>query len=72
LQASAWGTLSMREARLHWHGHFIQKLESQPDLEFRELHPLTAGLRSSDRGGWRPGPSDAPNCRSWMPACGRC
>jgi deoxyribodipyrimidine photo-lyase len=60
----AWGTLSMREvvqlsrrrrvvpvgfeARLHWHCHFIQKLESQPDLEFRELHPLTAGLRSSD------------------------
>jgi deoxyribodipyrimidine photo-lyase len=36
------------EARLHWHCHFIQKLESQPDLEFRELHPLTAGLRTSD------------------------
>jgi deoxyribodipyrimidine photo-lyase len=29
------------EERLHWHCHFIQKLESQPDLEFRELHPLT-------------------------------
>jgi len=36
------------EARLHWHCHFIQKLESQPDLEFRELHPLTAGLRPSN------------------------
>jgi deoxyribodipyrimidine photo-lyase len=36
------------EARLHWHCHFIQKLECQPDLEFRELHPLTADLRSSD------------------------
>ncbi|MCT0218573.1 DNA photolyase family protein [Synechococcus sp. CS-1329] len=60
----AWGTLSMREvvqlsrrrggfplgfeARLHWHCHFIQKLECQPDLEFRELYPFTAGLRSSD------------------------
>jgi deoxyribodipyrimidine photo-lyase len=60
----SWGTLSLREvvqrsrrlrkaplgfeARLHWHCHFIQKLECQPDLEFRELHPLTAGLRSSD------------------------
>ena len=30
------------DERLHWHCHFIQKLESQPDLEFRELHPLTA------------------------------
>ncbi|QPN68398.1 FAD-binding domain-containing protein [Synechococcus sp. CBW1006] len=60
----AWGTVSLREVvqanrrypgrrrgfeeRLHWHCHFIQKLESQPDLEFCELHPLTAGLRSSD------------------------
>ena len=60
----AWGTLSMREVvqanrrhpghrrgfeeRLHWHCHFIQKLESQPSLETRELHPLTVGLRASD------------------------
>ena len=36
------------EARLHWHCHFIQKLESQPDLEFRALHPLTAELRESN------------------------
>jgi deoxyribodipyrimidine photo-lyase len=35
------------DERLHWHCHFIQKLESQPDLEFKELHPLTAGLRAS-------------------------
>ena len=36
------------EARLHWHCHFIQKLESQPDLEFRELHPLTQGLQQDN------------------------
>ncbi len=36
------------EERLHWHCHFIQKLEDQPDLELRELHPLTAGLRQAD------------------------
>ena len=36
------------DERLHWHCHFIQKLESQPSLEFRELHPLTAGLRGAD------------------------
>jgi deoxyribodipyrimidine photo-lyase len=36
------------EERLHWHCHFIQKLESQPELEFRELHPLTAGLREDE------------------------
>jgi deoxyribodipyrimidine photo-lyase len=36
------------EERLHWHCHFIQKLESQPDLEWRELHPLTAGMRDGE------------------------
>jgi len=36
------------DERLHWHCHFMQKLEDQPDLEFRELHPSTAGLRQSD------------------------
>jgi len=36
------------DERLHWHCHFIQKLESQPDLEFRELHPLTTGLRDGE------------------------
>jgi deoxyribodipyrimidine photo-lyase len=27
-------------ARLHWHCHFIQKLESEPALEWRSQHPL--------------------------------
>jgi len=31
--------------RLHWHCHFIQKLESEPEIEFRELHPLLRGMR---------------------------
>jgi deoxyribodipyrimidine photo-lyase len=31
--------------RLHWHCHFIQKLESEPAIEFRELHPALRGLR---------------------------
>ncbi len=26
-------------SRLHWHCHFIQKLESEPELEVRALHP---------------------------------
>ncbi len=33
------------EERLHWHCHFMQKLEDQPDLEFEDLHPYSAGLR---------------------------
>jgi deoxyribodipyrimidine photo-lyase len=31
--------------RLHWHCHFIQKLESEPAIEFREFHPSLRGLR---------------------------
>ncbi len=59
----AFGTLSLREVvqasrrgggprafeeRLHWHCHFIQKLECEPELEFRDAHPAYAGLRQSD------------------------
>ncbi len=31
--------------RLHWHCHFMQKLECEPAIEFRELHPAMRGLR---------------------------
>ncbi len=33
-------------ARLHWHCHFIQKLESEPELEGRDLHPAFRGERT--------------------------
>jgi deoxyribodipyrimidine photo-lyase len=48
--APPWGGRARQafDERLHWHCHFIQKLECQPDLEFQDLHPLTAGLRSAD------------------------
>lgn len=32
-------------ARLHWHCHFIQKLETEPRLEFEDTHPAYHGLR---------------------------
>ncbi len=38
-------------SRLYWHSHFIQKLESQPDLEYRNLHSGYDGLREND---WNP------------------
>ncbi|WP_111655731.1 FAD-binding domain-containing protein [Isoalcanivorax indicus] len=36
------------ESRLHWHCHFIQKLEDQPDMEWRNLHPGYDGMREDD------------------------
>lgn len=41
-------SLSSFSGRLHWHCHFMQKLESQPSIEFRELHPALRGLRPTD------------------------
>ncbi len=32
-------------ARLHWHCHFMQKLESQPEIEFVAFHPGLDRLR---------------------------
>jgi deoxyribodipyrimidine photo-lyase len=33
-------------ARLHWHCHFIQKLESEPAMEWRSQHPLHEASRT--------------------------
>jgi deoxyribodipyrimidine photo-lyase len=38
-------SLKSFESRLHWHCHFIQKLESQPSIEFRNLHKDYDNLR---------------------------
>ena len=35
-------------SRLHWHCHFIQKLESEPDIEWRNMHQGYNGLREND------------------------
>ena len=31
--------------RLHWQSHFMQKLESEPEIEFEAMHPLFNNLR---------------------------
>lgn len=33
------------QSRLAWHDHFVQKLEDQPSIEIRALHPATDTLR---------------------------
>ena len=34
--------------RLRWHCHFIQKLESEPEIETRAMNPLLDGLRRGE------------------------
>lgn len=39
-QTARWkNSLDAFVSRLHWRDHFTQRLESEPDLEFRSLHP---------------------------------
>ncbi len=41
-------SLAQFEKRLHWHCHFIQKLEQQPRLEFQNMHRGFDGMREGD------------------------
>ena len=38
-------SLSAFQSRLHWHCHFIQKLESAPQFEVENVHPSYKGIR---------------------------
>ncbi|MEM9168133.1 MAG: FAD-binding domain-containing protein [Pseudomonadota bacterium] len=39
------GSMQSFTARLHWRHHFMQKLEDEPALEHRNLHPAYDGMR---------------------------
>lgn len=50
--------LSAFEGRLHWHCHFMQKLESEPGIELENLHGATSDLRSDK--------PDSERLTAWM------
>lgn len=57
-------------SRMHWHCHFIQKLESEPELEWRNLHHGYDGLRED---AWNPAHFDALQAgRSGWPMVDAC
>ncbi|KPQ03212.1 FAD-binding domain-containing protein [Marinobacter sp. HL-58] len=51
-------SLTSFRSRLHWHCHFIQKLEDEPELEFRAMHRELEGLKS--------GPNDSDRLQRWQ------
>jgi deoxyribodipyrimidine photo-lyase len=61
-----WGrALAAFEGRLHWHCHFMQKLETEPRLEFENMQRATADLRSPNcdparLGAWMSGTTGWP------------
>lgn len=42
------GAMTSFAGRLHWHCHFIQKLESEPRLEFESLHRAYRDVRPAE------------------------
>jgi deoxyribodipyrimidine photo-lyase len=46
-------------ARLHWHCHFIQKLESEPEMEWRSQHVIHQANRMQT-------PPDDPRLIAWI------
>jgi deoxyribodipyrimidine photo-lyase len=53
------GSIQSFIARLHWHCHFIQKLEDQPEIEFTNFHPAYQDLRPI-------GPDHQSNALAWI------
>ena len=58
-------SLKSFESRLHWHCHFIQKLERDPSIEFTNMHRAYAGLREENHNAllqtaWRNGETGLP------------
>ena len=62
--------------RLAWRDHFVQKLEDEPQLEHRCLHPAHEGLRDSDAAllhAWAEGQTGVPfvdACMRYLTATG--
>ena len=54
------GSMQSFSGRLHWHCHFMQKLEDAPSLEFEPMHP---GFEDA-----RPVASQSNEKQSWMVA----
>ncbi|NBC21819.1 MAG: deoxyribodipyrimidine photolyase, partial [Alphaproteobacteria bacterium] len=47
------GSMTSFSGRLHWRDHFTQKLEDEPQLEWRNLHRAYDGLRPAEPDGDR-------------------
>ncbi|MFK8082520.1 MAG: deoxyribodipyrimidine photo-lyase/cryptochrome family protein [Granulosicoccus sp.] len=72
-QVSQWRkSLKAFQSRLHWHDHFIQRLESAPSMEFEALNPAYRNLGYGDNEqllqAWQHGQTGLP----LVDACMRC
>ena len=71
-------SLNQFDQRLHWHCHFIQKLEQRPAIEFENVHRGFDGMREDDFDAerfeaWKAGRTGYPlidACMRWVTATG--
>ncbi len=71
-------SLNQFDQRLHWHCHFIQKLEQRPAIEFENVHRGFDGMREDDFDAerfeaWTSGRTGYPlidACMRWVTATG--
>ena len=66
-------SLTAMQSRLYWHCHFIQKLESEPSIEFQDFIPAFSGMRTESFNqlyleAWKQGKTGYP----LIDACMRC
>jgi deoxyribodipyrimidine photo-lyase len=59
--------------RLHWRCHFMQKLEDEPEIEHRCMHPMYEGLREAEHSpgrlaAWQAGETGLPMVDACMRA----
>lgn len=70
--AKAWrASLSSFIGRLHWHCHFMQKLETEPSMEFRPVARAYEGLRPPSSAEWQAAFAEGKTGYPFIDACMR-
>ena len=71
-QANYKRNLANFKSRLHWHCHFIQKLESEPETEFNNQNPAYNQIRNELNAEWLEKWKDGKTGVPLVDACMRC
>ena len=72
-EAKQWRkSLKAFQSRLHWHDHFIQRLESAPEMEFKALNPAYEAMQYTDNTGWLDAWEQGRTGLPLVDACMRC
>ncbi|MDC0886797.1 FAD-binding domain-containing protein [Altererythrobacter sp.] len=69
-EAKAWrASLKSFIGRLHWHCHFMQKLETEPEMEFRPVARVYEGMRPAASPEWHAAYAEGRTGYPFVDAC---